>query len=75
MGSAPFFITSGANVSQPIIGVMTYQGKDERNLPAVINLVDHPFGIAIQGHPEWLADQPVTRRPSKGFVEASGFHR
>ena len=32
----------------------------------------HPFGIAVQWHPEWLMDQPVTRRLFGAFIEAAG---
>jgi putative glutamine amidotransferase len=32
----------------------------------------HPFGLAVQWHPEWLTDQPVTRRLFRAFVEAAG---
>jgi putative glutamine amidotransferase len=32
----------------------------------------HPFGMAVQWHPEWLMDQPVSRRLFGAFVEAAG---
>jgi putative glutamine amidotransferase len=34
-------------------------------------LPDHPFGIAVQWHPEWLPDQQATRQLFKAFVEAA----
>ena len=37
-----------------------------------IELPDHPFGIAVQWHPEWLTDQEATRRLFKAFVAAAG---
>jgi putative glutamine amidotransferase len=37
-----------------------------------IELHGHPFGIAVQWHPEWLTDQEATRRLFKAFVDAAG---
>ena len=37
-----------------------------------LELPGHPFGMAVQWHPEWLMDQPVTRRLFGAFVEAAG---
>lgn len=36
-----------------------------------LELPGHPFGISVQWHPEWLTDQPATRRLFKAFVEAA----
>ncbi len=36
-----------------------------------IELPDHPFGIAVQWHPEWLKDQPPMRHLFESFVEVS----
>ena len=36
-----------------------------------IELPGHPFGIAVQWHPEWLTDQEATRRLFKAFVDAA----
>jgi putative glutamine amidotransferase len=44
-------------------------------LVEAIELPNHPFGIAVQWHPEWLIDQPATRRLFRAFVEAAGSHR
>jgi putative glutamine amidotransferase len=41
------------------------------DLVEVIELPDHPFGIAVQWHPEWLTDQQPMRRLFTAFVEAS----
>lgn len=41
------------------------------NLVEVVELADHPFGIAVQWHPEWLTDQQPMRRLFSAFVEAS----
>jgi putative glutamine amidotransferase len=40
-------------------------------LVEAIELPDHPFGLAVQWHPEWLMDQPPTQKLFKAFVEAS----
>jgi putative glutamine amidotransferase len=36
-----------------------------------VELPDHPFGIAVQWHPEWLIDQEPMRRLFKAFVAAA----
>ncbi len=41
-------------------------------LVEAVELPDHPFGIAVQWHPEWLTDQQSTRRLFRAFVEACG---
>jgi len=40
-------------------------------LVEAIELPDHPFGLAVQWHPEWLTDQESTRNLFRKFVEAS----
>jgi putative glutamine amidotransferase len=35
-------------------------------------LPGHPFGLAVQWHPEWLRDQPATRRLFRAFVKTAG---
>jgi putative glutamine amidotransferase len=41
-------------------------------LVEAVELPDHPFGIAVQWHPEWLTDQESTRNLFIKFVEAAG---
>jgi putative glutamine amidotransferase len=41
-------------------------------LVEAVELPGHPFGIAVQWHPEWLTDQQPTRNLFKAFVEAAG---
>ena len=41
-------------------------------LVEAVELPDHPFGLAVQWHPEFLTDQQPTRNLFKTFVEASG---
>jgi putative glutamine amidotransferase len=37
-----------------------------------LELPGHPFGMAVQWHPEWLMDQPVSRRLFGSFIQAAG---
>ncbi len=39
-------------------------------LTETVELRDHPFGLAVQWHPEWLTDQLPMRRLFRAFVEA-----
>lgn len=41
-------------------------------LVEAVELPGHPFGMAVQWHPEWLTDQPVTQRLFGAFVTAAG---
>jgi putative glutamine amidotransferase len=36
-----------------------------------VEIPGHPFGMAVQWHPEWLTDQPVNRRLFRAFVDAA----
>lgn len=36
-----------------------------------VELPDHPFGLAVQWHPEWLTDQQPTKNLFKAFVDAA----
>jgi putative glutamine amidotransferase len=40
-------------------------------LVEAIELPDHPFGLAVQWHPEWLTDQESTRNLFRKFVAAA----
>jgi len=44
-------------------------------LVEAIELPDHPFGLAVQWHPEWLTDQEGTRNLFSKFVNAAGKYR
>jgi gamma-glutamyl-gamma-aminobutyrate hydrolase PuuD len=37
-----------------------------------VELPDHPFGLAVQWHPEWLTDEEPTQNLFRKFVEAAG---
>ena len=36
-----------------------------------VELPHHPFGIAVQWHPEWLQDDPAMRALFRAFIEAA----
>jgi putative glutamine amidotransferase len=40
-------------------------------LVEAVELTGHPFGMAVQWHPEWLTDQPASRRLFWAFVDAA----
>lgn len=40
-------------------------------LVEAVEMPGHPFGLAVQWHPEWLTDQPPTRNLFRAFVEAA----
>lgn len=46
-------------------------GHSPDGLVETVELPDHPFGIAVQWHPEWLTDQEITRNLFRKFVEAA----
>lgn len=47
-------------------------GHSPDGLVEAVELPDHPFGLAVQWHPEWLTDQKATRNLFRKFVEAAG---
>ena len=46
-------------------------GRAPDGLVEAIELREHPFGMAVQWHPEWLTDQQPTKNLFKAFVEAA----
>ena len=44
----------------------------EDGLVEAVELDDHPFGIGVQWHPEWLQEHPPQRALFRGLVEAAG---
>ena len=40
-------------------------------LVEAVELPEHPFGMAVQWHPEWLLEQPVMQRLFRAFVDAA----
>ena len=47
-------------------------GHAPDGLVEAVELPEHPFGLAVQWHPEWLTDQQPTRNLFKAFVDAAG---
>ncbi|MCL4530129.1 MAG: gamma-glutamyl-gamma-aminobutyrate hydrolase family protein [Chloroflexi bacterium] len=47
-------------------------GHAPDGLVEAIELPNHPFGLGVQWHPEWLTDQRPTRNLFEKFVEAAG---
>ena len=47
-------------------------GHAPDGLVEAVELPEHPFGIAVQWHPEWLTNQQPTRNLFRAFVEAAG---
>jgi putative glutamine amidotransferase len=45
-------------------------GHAPDGLVEAVELPDHPFGLAVQWHPEWLTDQQSMRNLFKNFVQA-----
>ena len=46
-------------------------GRASDGLVEAVELPDHPFGLAVQWHPEWMTDQQSTRNLFKAFVDAA----
>jgi putative glutamine amidotransferase len=46
-------------------------GHAPDGLVEAVELPDHPFGLAVQWHPEWLTDQESTRNLFRKFVEGA----
>src|SRR5574342_699597 len=44
-------------------------GRAPDGLVEAVELPDHPFGLAVQWHPEWLTDQQPTRNLFRKFAE------
>ncbi|HEX5809423.1 MAG TPA: gamma-glutamyl-gamma-aminobutyrate hydrolase family protein [Anaerolineales bacterium] len=47
-------------------------GHAPDGLVEAVELPDHPFGVAVQWHPEWLTDQQGTRNLFNKFVNIAG---
>ena len=47
-------------------------GHAPDGLVEAVELPGHPFGLAVQWHPEWLTDQQTTRNLFRKFIEAAG---
>jgi putative glutamine amidotransferase len=58
----------GINKLAPMLRPVAHSAD---GLIEAVELPDHPFGIAVQWHPEWLTDQPVSQRLFQGFIKAA----
>jgi putative glutamine amidotransferase len=47
-------------------------GHAPDGLVEAVELPEHPFGLGVQWHPEWLTDEESTRNLFRKFVEAAG---
>ena len=47
-------------------------GHSPDGLVEAIELPEHPFGLAVQWHPEWLTDQQGTMSLFRKFIETAG---
>ena len=56
----------------PVLRAVAYASD---GLVEAVELPGHPFGIAVQWHPEWLTDQETIRRLFKAFVDAAAERR
>jgi putative glutamine amidotransferase len=54
-----------------IASALRVTGYASDGLVEAVELPQHPFGLAVQWHPEWLTDQQPTRNLFRAFVEAS----
>ena len=54
-----------------IAPALRVSGYAPDGLVEAVELPDHPFGLAVQWHPEWLTDQQPTRNLFRAFVEAA----
>ncbi len=50
-------------------------GNSADGLIEAVELPDHPFGVAVQWHPEWLTDMAPTRHLFASFIEACASSR
>jgi putative glutamine amidotransferase len=46
-------------------------GHAPDGLVEAVELPEHPFGLAVQWHPEWLTDQESTKNLFRKFIEAA----
>jgi putative glutamine amidotransferase len=72
LGEAIVKVNSHHHQGLKDIGVnLRVAGQSSDGLVEAIEVPDHPFGLAVQWHPEWLTNQASNRRLFQKFVEAS----
>lgn len=76
----------GAILGEPVLSVNSHHhqgldaigsglrvaGRAPDGLVEAIEISGHPFGLAVQWHPEWLTNQPSMRNLFSRFVMAAG---
>lgn len=76
-------------LGEPIVKVNSHHHQGLKDIPAslriagyapdglveAIELPSHPFGLAVQWHPEWLTDQQSTRNLFRRLVETADSNR
>lgn len=61
--------------AKDIAAKLSAVGTSPDGLVEAIELPTHPFGLAVQWHPEWLTNMEPTRRLFHDFVLAAGSQR
>jgi putative glutamine amidotransferase len=75
-------------LGEPIVKVNSHHHQGLKDIPSslriagyapdglveAVELPGHPFGMAVQWHPEWLTDQPSTQSLFRKFVEKAKPH-
>jgi putative glutamine amidotransferase len=57
--------------AKDIPGRLVKAGIAPDGLVEAVELADHPFGLAVQWHPEWLTEQPANAKLFRSFVDAA----
>ena len=65
MGSAPFYIICGEYMKNPIIGVTTYQGRNEKELPIIALLQAYVDSIVAAGGIPLLIPSTLVERTTR----------
>lgn len=52
--------------------VLVATGYSHDNLVEAVELPDHPFGLGVQWHPEWLPEEPQMQAIFRALIQAAG---
>ncbi len=52
--------------------VLTPIGYSHDHLVEAVELPDHPFGLGVQWHPEWLPEEPQMQAIFRALIQAAG---
>jgi putative glutamine amidotransferase len=73
IGEEEFIVNSLHHQGAKVIpNNLTVAATAPDGLVEAVELADHRFGVGVQWHPEWLNDQPASRKLFTAFVHASG---